>query len=486
MQEIIKIVDGITRLPERRMAHPVNFTLCRGEHIAIYGENGSGKSRLADIIRAAYPLQGDAAVYDFSPSLSPCISDNLRYVAFRDIHGDGEAAYYQQRWNKWDVTSSPTVAEALDENDICADEISSLIGDDAHFRGKQLHLLSSGELRKFHLAKALRGHPRVLIIDNPYIGLDAAAREVLTEVLTRLSHRLSIILVVSRCADIPPFITHVVEVKNLVVGSKQPISLFCPSREASRHPLTAADRQWLELRMAESGANEAESIIRMRGVCVAYDGRTILQNIDWHVKRGERWALQGGNGAGKSTLLSLVCADNPAAYACDISLFGRRRGGGESIWDIKRHIGYVSPEMARSYRKPLPVLDIVASGLHDTVGLYRRPTEKEREECRGWLRLFGVEDLADRNFLHLSDGRQRLILLIRAFVKAPSLLVLDEPFHGLDAPTEHRAMQVLEAYMQQPGRTLVMVSHYAEQLPICINHRLTLEQGRVVKNEGEL
>lgn len=465
------------------MAQPVNFTLCRGEHIAIYGENGSGKSRLVDIIRAAFPLQGDAAEYDFSPSCSSLISDNLRYVAFRDIYGDGEAAYYQQRWNKWDVTDSQTVAEALGDAAQWPKEISALMVSDEAFCSRQLHLLSSGELRKFHLAKALCGNPRVLIIDNPYIGLDATARQMLTDVLAALSRRLSIILVVSRRSDIPSFITHVVEVKELVVGNKQSLGLFRQGEEACGPSLTAFEKQWLEQRVAANGGSEAEGIISMHDVSVAYDGRAILQHVNWDVKRGERWALQGGNGAGKSTLLSLVCADNPAAYACNISLFDKRRGGGESIWDIKRHIGYVSPEMARTYRKPLPVLDIVASGLYDTVGLYRKPTDSAREECRGWLRLFGVEDLADRNFLHLSDGRQRLILLIRAFVKVPSLLVLDEPFHGLDARTEHRAKQILEAYVRRPGRTLIMVSHYAEQLPACINRRLTLEQGRVVKTE---
>lgn len=479
MQEIIKIIHGITRLPERRMAAPVDFTLRCGEHIAIYGKNGSGKTRLVDILRAAYPLQGEAPVYDFAPSPSPHVSDNVRYVAFRDIHGDGEAAYYQQRWNKWDETSSPTVAESLGDAAQWSEEISALmVGDDA-FCSRQLHLLSSGELRKFHLAKALRGNPRVLIIDNPYIGLDVAARQTLTQVLQALAERISLILVVSDRADIPPFITHVVHVENLVAHASQPVADFLKTPEPTISSLSAADKELLESLLCRDAFPTATDIIRMNDVSVVYDGRAILQHVDWMVKSGECWALQGGNGAGKSTFLSLVCADNPAAYACNITLFGKRRGRGESIWDIKRHIGYVSPEMARTYRRHLPVIDIVASGLHDTVGLYRKPTDAEREVCRGWLRLWGVEAWDERSFMHLSDGEQRLVLLIRAFVKNPALLVLDEPFHGLDRPTRHRAMQILEACMRKPGRTLIMVSHHADQLPPCINRRLTLEKGRV-------
>ena len=403
----------------------------------------------------------------------------MRYVAFRDIHGDGEAPYYQQRWNKWDETPSPTVAEALGDASLWSEEVRALLVGDAAFCSRQLHLLSSGELRKFHLAKALRGNPRVLIIDNPYIGLDVAARQTLTQVLQALAGRLSLILVVSDRADIPPFITHVVHVENLVAYPSQPVADFLKTPEADVSPLSVVDKELLGSLLSQNASPTSTDIIHMHDVSVAYDGRAILQHINWTVKPGECWALQGGNGAGKSTLLSLVCADNPAAYACNITLFGKRRGRGESIWDIKRHIGYVSPEMARTYRRHLPVIDIVASGLHDTVGLHRKPTDSEREVCRRWLRLWGVEAWSERSFMHLSDGGQRLVLLIRAFVKNPALLVLDEPFHGLDRPTRHRAMRILEACMQQSGRTLIMVSHHVDQLPPCINRRLTLEKGRV-------
>ena len=173
-------------------------------------------------------------------------------------------------------------------------------------------------------------------------------------------------------------------------------------------------------------------IMNFHDVSVRYGSRRILNGLNWVVREGERWAVCGENGAGKSTLLSLVCADNPQSYACHIDLFGHRRGSGESIWDIKRHIGYVSPEMHRAYLKDLPAIDSVASGLSDSVGLYARPKPGQREVCMGWMRVFGIADLADRTFLRLSSGEQRLCLLARAFVKDPELLVLDEPSHGLD------------------------------------------------------
>lgn len=188
-------------------------------------------------------------------------------------------------------------------------------------------------------------------------------------------------------------------------------------------------------------------MLRFNHVSIRYGQRTILKDLDWTVKQNEKWALGGENGAGKSTLLSLVCADNPQSYACDIELFGRKRGSGESIWDIKRHIGYVSPEMHRAYLKDLPAIDIVASGLNDSVGLYVHPRPEQRAVCEWWMDIFGIAGLKDRTFLKLSSGEQRLCLLARAFVKDPELLILDEPLHGLDDRNRQLTREIISAFL---------------------------------------
>ena len=209
---------------------------------------------------------------------------------------------------------------------------------------------------------------------------------------------------------------------------------------------------------------------------IRYGERTILKDLDWTVRKGEHWSLSGQNGSGKSTLLSLVCADNPQSYACDISLFGRKRGSGESIWDIKRQIGYISPEMHRSYKQNIPALQIVASGLKDSVGLYARPDETEKAQCRKWLGTLGAGHLAERPFMEISSGEQRLVLLARAFVKEPSLLILDEPLHGLDDVNRQMVKDLVDDYCRDPEKTLIYVTHYQEELPRCIDHGLFLER----------
>ena len=215
-------------------------------------------------------------------------------------------------------------------------------------------------------------------------------------------------------------------------------------------------------------------IIHFNHVTIRYGARTILKDLDWTVMQGEHWALSGQNGSGKSTLLSLVCADNPQSYACNISLFGHKRGSGESIWDIKKHIGYVSPEMHRSYKQNIPSIEIVASGLKDTIGLYTRPKEDEKIQCRKWLKVFGIGNLEDRKFHEMSSGEQRLVLLARAFVKEPDLLILDEPLHGLDDINRKMVKDIVDDYCKNPEVTLIYVTHYQEELPRCIDHSISL------------
>ena len=225
-----------------------------------------------------------------------------------------------------------------------------------------------------------------------------------------------------------------------------------------------------------STINSKQATIIFNKVTIRYGERTILKDLDWTVNKGEHWSLSGDNGSGKSTLLSLVCADNPQSYACDISLFGHKRGSGESIWDIKKHIGYVSPEMHRSYKQNIPAIQIVASGLKDTIGLYVRPNDAEKEQCRKWLRVFGIGELAERKFMEMSSGEQRLVLLARAFVKEPDLLILDEPLHGLDDVNRRMVKDIVDRYCQNPAVTLIYVTHYQEELPRCIDHALFLKR----------
>lgn len=331
--------------------------------------------------------------------------------------------------------------------------------------------------------------PRVLILDNPFIGLDAGTRDMLKELLAKLSEefRIQIILVLAKVDDIPDFITHIVEVKDRRVLNKIPIKEYTEltSKRSDNDNITEKERETIEEEVAaipfsqiQSAENSSKEVIKFNNVSIRYGSRTILQNLNWTVRNGERWALNGPNGAGKSTLLSLVCADNPQSYACDIQLFGKKRGTGESIWEIKKRIGYVSPEMHRAYKHNIPAIRIVASGMKDSVGLYAKPTDEEYKKCEIWLRIFGIDNLANRNFLSLSSGEQRIVLLARAFVKAPQLLILDEPFHGLDNRNRNKVRCIINAFAKRKDKAIIMVSHYKEEYPTCINKEIELKRNQ--------
>ena len=479
---MIRITNGITRHPLHRMKQPINFSLETGEHVAIVGPNGGGKSELVNTLIGKYPLLMNEVEYDFSPRTSTMAFENIRYMAFRDTYGDTAEGsyYYQQRWNSQDADIYPTVEELMPAggNPETRSRLYKLFGIEELLPRTSISL-SSGEMRKFHLTKALIGNPRVLILDNPFIGLDADTRMQLRLLFEKLTNEsdLQLILVLSKAEEIPDFITHVVEVKEMTCGKKQTLEEYRDNLPSQ--PIYALDKEKeksiLDL-PTHTDDMKAECIVALRNVSIQYGSRTILKSLDWTVRNGERWALSGENGAGKSTLLSLICADNPQSYACDISLFDRKRGTGESIWEIKKHIGYVSPEMHRAYLKNLPAIDIVASGLHDTIGLYRRTLPEQQEMCRWWMNIFNIAHLAERDFLTLSSGEQRLCLLARAFVKDPQLLILDEPLHGLDNRNGEMVKNIINTFCRRPGKTLIMVSHYEEELPSCITHRLHLKK----------
>ena len=493
MQKIIDIQNGVTRHPDYRMAQPVTMTIEAGEQIAIVGDNAAGKSRLVDIITQRYPLLLNEVHYDFTPSTLKMVSENIKYITFRDSYGEQDGTYYyQQRWNQHDIDeSTPTAGDLLQQafeqqhgTVAFRDHLYEMFDLDG-LLDKYIITLSSGELRKFQLTKTLLAGPRVLIMDNPFIGLDAATRDLLTDLLQRLisETHLLVILVLSKTDSLPPFVTHVLPVEGITLLPKMTAQAYMEQQAGRPSPtLDAEKRQWIldlpqrDLSQESFYPQKGGEILRFNNVSIRYGQRTILKELDWTVNEGERWALSGQNGSGKSTLLSLVCADNPQSYACDIHLFGHKRGTGESIWQIKKHIGYVSPEMHRAYLKDLPAIDIVASGLSDSVGLYTRPRPEQRQICLDWMRIFGIEQLAQRTFLKLSSGEQRLCLLARAFVKDPELLILDEPLHGLDNRNRTLVKEIINTFCERANKTLVMVTHYEEELPPCIDHRLVLRK----------
>lgn len=466
---LVELQNYLPRAPFQ-FAEPINLKLFRGENWLVYGLNGSGKSILAKTLMKSYQSLCGTITHNLPGNDWNRITSNMAHLSFNSQYGGSdEGMCYQMRWNQGLLDDSlPKVKDVL--------SLSKLPDCFSHLKLENLMeryiiSLSSGEFRRFQIAQMLCTGARIIIIENPYIGLDEQNRAIVAELLQELVKisGVQLILLESRLPENLSLFSHIVLIEDGRVA-KYTLNEGLAAIKTAAVKTAAKDYSTAHSVTAECG----KELLKLQNVSIKYGNRTILKDLSWSLKAGEKWALTGRNGSGKSTLLSLICADNPQAYSCNITLFGRKRGTGESIWDIKRNIGYLSPEMYKSYRKPLPVENIVASGLFDTIGLYVEPKEEHLQRVERWMELFNLSRFRGTNYMHLSDGWQRMVLLARAFVKNPPLLILDEPFHGLDNKNRTLAAEIIESWCRQPEKSLIMVSHYKEDFPQSITHTLNL------------
>jgi molybdate transport system ATP-binding protein len=224
-------------------------------------------------------------------------------------------------------------------------------------------------------------------------------------------------------------------------------------------------------------------LVQFNNVSVSYEERCILKNINWQINKGEFWQLIGPNGSGKSTLLSMITGDNPKAYNQNLILFGRKKGTGETVWDIKAKIGYVNALMTHYFERRDTIENMVISGLNDSIGLYIKPSEVQIHLADEWLKLIGLYDQRKKVFVDLSAGKQRLVMIARAMIKHPPLLILDEPTTGLD---DHDAMvftTLVNKIAAETNTAIIYVSHRKESglSPDFIYELLPNEEGSIGK-----
>lgn len=480
MTPLLEIPSGKLYMGQTMLDLPRSISLPRGV-TAVVGPNGAGKSTFADIIERGRNFRTNRVVptdENFS----------ARKVEFSDIHsirGIAATGYYQQRYEATMNDDVPTIGSIVDpriDHALLAGQCSRLGLHDV--MDKKINALSSGELRKLLVASALVSRPTLLILDNPYIGLDQSSRRVLDESLATLpADGVNVMLLVSDPRDIPDYADTVLPVADMTV--KEPVDITAQDIESVRRGYKHMFGYAVDLDKIPRPLNPSDEnfdvIARLEKVDVSYGSTTILNNIDWTIKPGECWALNGPNGAGKSTLLSLINADNPAGYRTGITLFDHRRGTGESIWDIKRLIGYVSPEMRLYFTGIGTALETVARGLNDTVGSYTKLRPDQIAYASLWLNLLHMDNIADRPFKTLSSGEKQLVLLLRALIKQPRLLILDEPMHGLDYGRK-RSIRALINFMIAKSRangrpmTLIYVTHDPYDMPECVNNIFQLPQ----------
>jgi molybdate transport system ATP-binding protein len=517
---LLSLSDATIRVGESECFPGTNWEMKIAEKWAVLGPTGSGKTVLARAISRQYSLSTGQIRFYFDQEVHPTGRSYLLpgeiLIFSAETHQQflqSFSAYHQARWQSFEGEDAPLVSELLDPARIHAHspyEVSATVSAEpfkrqkelllklfgiVHLLSRKIHLLSHGESRKVFLTYLLLRSPKMLILDDPFAGLDEETRKQFQDNLEDFFQAIHqpVLFLTSRAEDLPSSISHLLLIDNLHVidqGKRSevkwsvpsnkifaPAAAFTPSASVIFKEMVAQYASALEEKAVQSG----NQVIEMRAVSVGYDSVEVLKNINWVVQRGERWALRGANGAGKTTLLSLILGDNPQAYRNHISLFGKLRGSGESIWQIKQRIGWVSPELQIFYDRTVTCLDVVNSGFFNSIGLYHQCTPDQAAVSYRWMRALEIDSLAHQPLFSLSTGQQRLVLLARALVKQPPLLILDEPCQGLDNQHRRDFTQLVDQLCENTPLTLIYVTHYRDELPGSINHQLILDNGELLQ-----
>jgi molybdate transport system ATP-binding protein len=496
MSTLISIQNATVRQFDKVVFEGLDFEWKEGQQWAILGQSGVELTAFLDTILGKTMLTKGEIKRPFSSEYQEIKSKAGQVNSFRDLiatvsqqysfrnKSNIQNFYYQQRFNSMESDEAMAVEEYLRNIEVkvsgpwtLAKAISFMKLE--HLKDKSLIKLSNGETRRLSFASALIKNPKILLMDQPLTGLDKATRDdfgsMLSEIIASGIH----ILMSTHNDEIPSSITHVgfLSDKNISI-----VSNF--------ENLNPGHQNWLSenqidteiinrLLVKEEGEN-FRKVVELRDISIKYGDKKILDGVDWTILPNEKWALKGENGAGKSTLLSLILGENPQAYANEIYLFDRKRGSGESIWDIKKQIGFVAPELARFFPSNQTCIKVILSGLFDTMGLFKKVSPEQEKSAMDWLVLFGLENVAHALFNRVSLENQRFILLARALIKNPKLLVMDEAAQGMDDLQRIRFRETVDLVSNILPVAMVYVSHYEEDIPKCVDKNFRLSNGKAV------
>ena len=345
-------------------------------------------------------------------------------------------------------------------------------------RQQSLQSMSSGEQKKVLLNHLLQSNPDFLVLDNPFDNLDQYFLKEFRKQLSLISKDIAIIQIISRKEDLLPFITHYAKLMGNTIIKLPTLKSVTPTET----PKNFLGKIPLPLKPMHY---HGDTLITLKKLNVSYNDRPILKNITWEIGRGEFWELSGNNGSGKTTILSMITGENPKGYGQELYLFGHKKGSGESVWDIKKNIGYFTPAMTDTFTGYHSLEHMMISGILDSVGLYVRPTEAHLRLAKEWLQLINMWHLKDTLFHDLTIGQKRLVMTTRAMIKHPLLLILDEPTVGLDDKSATLLVSLVNKMAQESNSTIIFVSHRKEfdlrpQFIFRLNEGSDGSQGEVV------
>lgn len=495
----------------------VDWTVKKGEAWLVTGPGGGGKEAFIKAVTGSLSFIPNGADGCFCTAFSGSVAavsleaaadlieeersrDESEYLGKQDIGRTGRA-YICEVLGGSDRKNAPLPKAASRLESFPAVKLCGVEG----ILDRGLSFMSTGEIRRTLLCRALLSGCRLLVLSNPFDGLDSSSREILSAFFDTVARRQlcssaenggfpHLLLCMERFTEIPESINRVLEFSGGTVsfcGKKSDYELLLQKREQeSRHLCVQRKKEFLdELKRIreESAAGSSvpdcgsccETLVKFENVTVGWDGRKVLDGLSWEVKKGCHFLIRGPNGSGKTTILELITGDNMQVFREAVFLFGKRRGTGESVWDIRKRLGIVSYRLHVEYRMVggTDLQSVVASGFKDSIGLYEQASDFETAAARSWLKLAGFSGRETEPFSSLSYGEQRAVLILRAAVKAPQLLILDEPCHGLDESFRENILALLQTVAETGTTTLLHVTHDPSEVLPCEKNILELRPG---------
>jgi molybdate transport system ATP-binding protein len=495
---LFSINNATVRFLTNTLFNDLTFKINKGENWALIGQSGSGKSALLQTIAGRFNITGGSVTYHFEDELTNSqlnngISVNNKLIAlvepkhhFRNLSNTTDF-YYQQRYNSSDSEDALTVNDYLlsiksipRAGTYWTFDKTLILLNLTDLRDKQLIKLSNGETKRLMLAAALIKNPVLLLLDNPLTGLDVKTRQEFNGIIEQITASGISLIMATSVHEIPDAITHIAVLKQGSIVQQTTKAEFKIDQFETNTTDSIDTEELSSLLNINKNPVTYNWIVKMDEVHIRYGDKIILDDVNWQIKTGDKWALLGPNGAGKSTLLSLINGDNPQAYANNIVLFDKKRGTGESIWDIKKKIGFVSPELHQYFPTDNSCLQVIESGYHDTLGLFRPSNNERAAIALRWMKALEIDQYARTLLKNIPASAQRLCLLARALIKNPALLIFDEPCQGMDDHQQLHFKNLVDTLCRLSNVSLIYVTHYQHEIPNSVDKVLRLDKGKVV------
>ncbi len=482
-QPFLSVKRVTIRQGEKFFFENTSWTFYKGENWLIYGANGSGKSVFAKAISGLLPTKQGEIICHFSKKkyLYPQQNrDAIQYLSFESQNNIIQKEEKQK--DSYSVIGN-------EKKSVCVKEYLGKFFLTKAFRNtfsidnllnKEITNLSSGEMRKVFILKALLNKPELLVLDEPFDGLDVMSKKNLMKLLNILMKKIHVILIVHKYNEIPQYITHILLMKDCTIMAQGEKNTILNGFSELFQSYDKTGQIYLHKHIPIK-KKTPEMLIQMHNVTVQFGKKKILQNINWTMKQGENWGVLGPNGAGKSTLIQLIYGEQLQAYANNITLFGLQLADKNPLEKRRKAISVVSPLTMMRYEKSITVSDVILSGHFDSIGLYKRTSDKQKKKVNFWLKRFKIQEIYSSKFQELSYGQKQLVLIIRAMLKKPKVLILDEPCNALDNENKKRVLAFINEIGMTSRTNLILITHNKDEIIPCINYIMYLKNGKITK-----